>query len=250
MRKSRKILFFVLIFFLLPAYLIVFSRPVRAASLILSPATGAIDLNQTFSAEVILDTAESNSDSADVILKYDADKLSVISSVLGELYDNKAKNDTGVLGKITLRAYSSPGTFYKGMGSFATVTFKAKAVGTALVSFDFIANSTKDCNITLSKTDILTSVTGATYVIAIAPTATAGPSPTPSPVVTRPPVPTRPPVLTRAPTLTKTPTSTGSGVLTATPRPKLPTTGALEVTLGIGLLGILLLAAGSAIVLL
>jgi len=248
MTKRRKILTPLFSIFLLPIFLILFPKSVEAASLVLSPATESLDLDQTFTVEVVLDTAGSNSDSADVILKYDADKLSVVSSVLGALYDNKARNDTGVSGKITLRAYSSPGTFYNGQGTLATITFKAKAVGTAIVYFDFIANSTTDCNVSLSKTDILTSVTGATYTIAaVPPTPTAGAGSAPSLAPTRSPAaPTRPP----AATATSTPAATRSAVLTATPWPTLPTMGVFEVTLGIGLLGLLLLAAGSVIVLL
>lgn len=234
----RKKYFQLFIFFLFPIFLLAFPKSAQAASLSLSPATGEVEVSQAFSVEVILDTAGSNSDSADVILKYDADKLSIVNSVLGDLYDNKAKNDTGVLGKVTMRAYSSPGTFYKGQGTFATLTFKAKAAGTAVASFDFTANSTKDCNVSLSKVDILTSVTGATYAI------TTPPTPTETPVPSRPPVPTRPPAVTQPPS------PSGTQIITPTPRQPLPKSGMFEVTLGTGVLGILFLVLASMAILL
>jgi hypothetical protein len=235
---ARKKQFHLSIFFLFLLFWLAFPKSARAASLSLSPATGEVGLNQTFPVEVILDTAGSNSDSADVILKYDEGKLSIVSSILGELYDNKAKNDTGVLGKVTLRAYSSPGTFYNGHGTFATLTFKAKAAGSAVVSFDFTANSTKDCNVSLSKVDILTSVTGAAYTIMtpLTPTATVVPS--------QPPVPTRPPVVTQPPP------PSGTQIMTPTPRQPLPKSGGFKVTVGTGVLGILFLALASMAILL
>jgi len=157
-----------------------------AASLSLSPATQTVEVNQTYNVGVMLNTGGSNTDAADVIINYDATKLTLETAALGDLYDNKLVTNTSVSGKVTLRASSSAGRYYNGSGTFATLTFKGKAVGSASVTFDFTANSTTDSNVAYAGSDILGSVSNATYTVVAAgtlPTAapTFGPSCTTTP---------------------------------------------------------------------
>jgi hypothetical protein len=155
------------LFFCLLAF-IFFSSPTKAwaaATLSFSPATKTVLVNDTFNVDVILNTGGSETDGADVIIRYDGNKLSLISAVLGDLYANKLTSDTSVAGKITLRATSSENASFNGTGTFATLTFKAIAGGTANLYFDFTSGATTDSNVAYQGNDILGSTSNASYTI-------------------------------------------------------------------------------------
>lgn len=186
-----------------------------AASLSLSPATKTVEIGGSLSLTVNIDTGGVNSDAADVIVTYDSAKLTIVSSVLGNLYDNNIKNDTSVAGKITLRATSSAGNYYKGSGSFATITFQPKETGTTSVDFYFTPNSatdTVDCNIAYAGADILRSVSSGLYTIVPAGSITTEP--------------TQPPG-------------------TTTPRPTLPRSGSMTSTVTLGIFGTFFMVLGA-----
>jgi len=135
-------------------------------------------LEETFNVDVILNTGGSETDGADVIIRYDGNKLTLVTAALGELYTNKLTADTSVEGKITFRATSSENQSYNGTGTYATMSFKAKAEGTANLYFDFTSGSTTDSNVAYKGSDILGSVSNASYTITQAGTGgTASPSP-------------------------------------------------------------------------
>lgn len=210
-------------FFLFIGLFLLNQGSVSAASLSLSPSTRIATVGQNFTTDILLDTAGSRTDGVDVIVNYDNTRLTLIDSIIGELYPNKIKNDTGVLGKVTLRAASAADSYFSGSGVFATLTFRAQQVGTAGVSFQFYSGSTTDCNVAYQGTDLLTSVTNASYTIS---------SPT---------VPTSQP---GAPTPTSTSGSSSGGTQGVTPFPSLKP-GNLNLTLGVGIVGVLLLLFGS-----
>ena len=136
-----------------------------AATLSFSPASKSVNTNDTFNVDVILNTGGSDTDGADVIVRYDGNKLSLVSASLGSLYANKLTADTSTSGKITFRATSTEITAFNGTGTFASMTFKAIASGTANVYFDFTAGSTTDSNVAYKGADILGSVANASYTI-------------------------------------------------------------------------------------
>jgi len=217
--KNFKILLLLFIFSFFIFHLLRPATAHAAASLSLSPATKTVEVDQSFEVAVVLNTGGSNTDAADVILNYDATKLTLVSAVLGDLYENRLVTNTSVSGKVTLRASSAAGSYFSGSGTFATLTLRGRAVGTAAVNFDFSANSTTDCNVAYAGSDILGSVANGSYTVVA-----AGTLPT------------------------STPTPVGGG--TATPRPTQPVTGSFGLTAGIGFLGILLLLLGSLSILL
>ncbi len=167
------------LFFCLLAFLFFFlpTKVWAAATLSFSPATKTVLVNDTFNVDVILNTGGSETDGADVIVRYDGNKLSLISAVLGDLYANKLTSDTSVAGKITLRATSSENASFNGTGTFATLTFKAIAAGTANLYFDFTSGATTDSNVAYQGSDILGSTSNASYTITTSGNGGASPSP-------------------------------------------------------------------------
>jgi len=182
-----------------------------AATLSLSPATKTIGIDQSFDATVLLDTGSSNTDAVDVIINYDATRLTLVTSTIGTLYDETVENNIATPGKVTIRLKTTATSYYSGAGVLATLTFKGKALGVAAVNFDFRgATITTDTNVAYAGTDILGSVTNASYTVQQA--ATTGES-TPTP--------------------------------TLTPRPTQPVTGGLTPTVTLGIFGTFFMVLGA-----
>ncbi len=167
-----------LIFFLLltGCYLLVPSPAWAAASLSFSPASKTVGLNETFSVNVILNTGGSETDATDAIINYDNYKLEVVSATLGSLYANKLSEDTSTAGKVIFRATSTSDQSYNGTGTFATISFRTIAEGTANVYFQFTSGSTTDCNVAYQGSDLLGSVSNASYTVSSSST-TSSPAP-------------------------------------------------------------------------
>lgn len=181
---SKKIFFsFIIIIFVLFVFA---NQAWAAASLSFSPASKTVALNETFSVDVMLSTGGAETDGTDAIVMYDANKLQVTAASLGNLYANKLIADTSTLGKIVFRATSTADQSYNGTGTFATITFKAYASGTqaAEVYFQFTSGSTTDSNVAYQGSDLLGSVSNASYTISSAAASPAAggvaTSPTPS----------------------------------------------------------------------
>lgn len=167
------IIFFIMGLFIFPA------KAWAAASLSFSPASQSVTLNNNFNISVILNTGGSDTDGADVIVNYDGNRLQIVSATLGDLYANKLVVDTSTNGKITLRATTTADQSYNGTGTFATLSFKAIAEGTANVYFDFTSGSTTDSNVAYLGDDLLGSVSNGSYTISQSTTSTTTSSPSP-----------------------------------------------------------------------
>lgn len=106
-------------------------------------------------------------DAADVVINYDPARLEVVESgdlaaKAGQIYSNYPVNSNDPTeGKVILAGATDPGTAaFKGLGTFATITFRAKARGQTALSFDYTKGSTVDSNVVDSHEgrDILESV--------------------------------------------------------------------------------------------
>lgn len=88
----------------------------------------------------------------DVVVKYDPNILelgSATSLVSGDAYpEYPSKNFDQKTGMVTISGISAlNGKEFSGLADFATINFKAKATGTANISFDFAPGGTADSNI-------------------------------------------------------------------------------------------------------
>lgn len=193
-------------------------------------------------------------DAMDLVIEYDSYKLEVqdvdpqtsgvqiqegnmFGTYVGNKVDACGSTNPNQRGKITLGGVSynpsllptpPPHGSITQSGTFAIISFKPIAQGTANVGFDFTPNSTTDSNVVESKTaqDILAQVTNASFNIqpgqplptptlcpsvtvtpTPAPTSTVTPTPTPTPIVSPRVTPSlTPPRFTPTPTPTPTPT--------------------------------------------
>ena len=143
----------------------IFVKSSYAATFSFSPVSQSVALNEQFTLNILLDTANAETDGADAIITYDSLYLTPISASLGSLYDTVVTNSTSTSNKVILSAVASGNTNYSGSGTFATVTFKAIKAGSTDVSFNYISGATTDSNITSNQADVLSSVNSTTITI-------------------------------------------------------------------------------------
>ncbi len=135
-----------------------------SASLYLMPATKVVDVGGQFKVDIMLDTGGAEVSAVDAVLNYPADKLEYVSAQAGTILPQMAVR-SNTAGSLSLNFISSSGT-YSGTGKLATITFKAKAAGSAPVTFKFVQGSTtNDSNVVSNNEDILATVSGGTYTI-------------------------------------------------------------------------------------
>lgn len=144
-----------------------------AASLSLSPATGIQAVGSAFSVDIILDTGGDAVGGATAILTYDTTKLQVQGSALtvGSIFGSGIAPFTNTVDATTgqIRYDSGTlGTAYTGRGTLATISFRALAAGTAVVSFTFNPSATTGTSLVAAAsgpTNLLTTVNNGTYTI-------------------------------------------------------------------------------------
>jgi chitodextrinase len=178
---SKKILHSFLLFVLLGIGAVVLPKISKAAAFTFSPASGSATVNNTFTVNIVLDTQSADIYGAEInLLRFNPSLLQVVDSdgatagvqvSAGSLMSfttvNAVNNSAGT---IQFSQLASPGSTYRGSGTFATITFRAVAAGTAAVSIDFTLNSTTDSNIAGLGSDLLTSVGSANFTLSPADT--------------------------------------------------------------------------------
>lgn len=129
-------------------------------------------IGETVPITIKLVTGGKSTDSTDIVLKYDPQLLEASGSGfvdVGRIYpDYPVANFDNIRGiaQVSGASLSSEAGF-SGIGTFAVVTFKAKAAGKTSVAFEHESGSTADSNIVLSGTakDILSQVKNANIMI-------------------------------------------------------------------------------------
>ena len=148
-----------------------------AATFILSPASKPVNLGDTFSVNILMDTEGQAIDGVDVnALHYDPSLLSVsdmdsattgVQIAAGALMPGTTYNSVNTsVGTIQFSQVSSTtGTNFGGVGVLASITFTALKAGAANVTFDFTPGSTIDTNVAALYSDALTAVTNGSYTL-------------------------------------------------------------------------------------
>lgn len=180
--------------------LLAFAASASAATLTLSPSSQTLNVGDTLTVKIMLDTGGAAIDGVDIqALNYNPYYLQLQDSdgaaagtqiAAGSLMANTLANSVDTTnGKIVFSQVTSGGSTYTGSGTLATATFKALVAGTAQLTFNFTAGATTDSNVASAGNDVLSSVTNGSFTINSSPTASqpgnptgsAGTSPTPSP---------------------------------------------------------------------
>lgn len=175
------------------------------ASLALSPTTQTTAPGCELNFDILLNTADYETDGTDAILKFDPSVLTITAIQKGEIYPmypgNTVDNNSG---KAVISGLATPSNPFKGSGKLATITVKVKpeiSTSEAVINFDFDPNNpykTNDSNIIEKSTiaELLREVTNATINIDSHVACDGQPHPTSSPSITPSMIPISQPDIT------------------------------------------------------
>ena len=185
-KHGMTVLFYILILSIFPTY-------TQAASLTLSPATGAFNKGCQVNVEIKLDTGGQQTDGTDAIVLFDAAKLTANPVTPGTIFpDYPGNNVDNETGKIMVSGLPSVSSAFSGQGTLATLNFTVKdtaAVGATIIKFDYdpsgksasaqcMSSGTNTCDSNVvpkgGNLDILSSVGNGTYTIGTGACATLG----------------------------------------------------------------------------
>lgn len=151
----------------------------------LDPSSGNYSVNNTFSVTAKVDSASEVIGGVDGVGSYDSSRLELTSATKasGMVFEStdgggNCSIDTSTTGKFSFTCYSNDSLTDKAQnGSLVVLNFKAKATGTAAVTFTCASGSTTDSNIikTSTSSDVITcgeNVNGS-YVIGEASSSTS-----------------------------------------------------------------------------
>lgn len=151
-----------------------------AVTLAIAPEKGSVAVGTEFTVDILLDTAKQATRGVDInSLKFDPSIIQVVDTDLteqgiqiasGSLMPTTVFNSAdNTAGTVKFSQVIMPGTdgtsVYSGSGVLARVTFRAVAVGTSQIMFDFTPGSSTDSNVAGESVDLLSEVTGATYTV-------------------------------------------------------------------------------------
>lgn len=211
---------------------------VLASTLALSPSSGTFNAGCSYSLAVLLDTTGTDTDGTDVILDYDQSKFTMNTVTKGTLYpDYPISSIDAQSGKVSVSGLASVSQPYNGSGTFATINFTiptSVSPGATSLTFEFDPNDpgkTTDSNVVQRGTvqDTLSSVTNGNYTIG-------------SGACTSISTPKTASVSAGLGGFTSSPSSTPS----ATPIAKLPTSGSVDTTKVLTVVGSILTVLGIA----
>ncbi|MDO8569795.1 MAG: fibronectin type III domain-containing protein [bacterium] len=150
------------------------AQVIQTATLTLAPSSASASVNNTFTVNIVLNTAGQSAYGVDInrirfnpaILQVvDADAVTVgVQIAAGTIMPFNIKNsvdNTG--GSIEFSQLANPGSTFSGSGTLASVTFRAVSVGATNVTFDFTLGSGIDTNVAGLGGDLLSSVSNGSY---------------------------------------------------------------------------------------
>jgi len=165
-KNFKDIFLFLLAFGFLGA---VTAGAVEAASLSLSPSSGTHETGDTFTVDLKVDTGGEGAMTVDSVIKFDSTRLEVSSVSAGSFMTDMQKSLDNSTGSLVIYNFSSqPLTSAVGGGVLASIVFKAKAAGTASVTFVCEAGAATDSSVwNVAAEDILTcgSIGSGSYTI-------------------------------------------------------------------------------------
>ena len=154
----------------------IIAKAAGTATISMSPTSASVGVNQTFTANIILNTGGNPADGVDIYsLRFNPAVLQVNDSdgvaagtqiAPGALMPNTIFNTVdNTNGTIQFAQSTTGGTSFTGSGTLATITFRGIAGGTSTANFDFTLGSTSDTNVSFQGVDQLASVTNANYTV-------------------------------------------------------------------------------------
>lgn len=153
----RKLLINLLLVLFFLIFFPVFGK-IYAATLQFDPATVTTTSGQSFDLKINVNAGSDQITSVDAFILYNS-SLFEVSSISDDTFFPTVSKDSSQAGKVYVAAMvSDPATSKTGSGTIATVKFRAKADGSADITFDCTQGLTTDSNVTkndLNATDLI-----------------------------------------------------------------------------------------------
>src|SRR3989344_3050449 len=145
-----------------------------SAALSLSPSSTSVNVNNTFTVNILLNTGGQSDYGVDVnklrfnpavfqVVDADAGTSGVQISPGSLMALTIINNIDNTAGTIQFSQLATPGSTYSGSGTVATVTFRAISAGSSNATFDFSLGSGTDSNVAGLGGDLLASVGSGSY---------------------------------------------------------------------------------------
>ena len=145
-----------------------------SAALSLSPSSTSVNVNNTFTVNILLNTGGQSAYGVDVNkLRFNPAVLQVVDADAGTsgvqispgslMALTIINNIDNTAGTIQFSQIATPGSTYSGSGTVATVTFRAISAGSSSATFDFSLGSGTDSNVAGLGGDLLASVGSGSY---------------------------------------------------------------------------------------
>jgi len=168
---------FLHLFVFLSAYLFILA-PVEAAYLKFDKATTSVTAGSTFTLNAVVDAGIDQITSTDMWILYDPTLIEAQSASSGAFFpavtNNLSSGKTYIAGLIT-----TPGTYMTGVGTVATITFRALKNGTATVAYDCrtdASNSSKVIKNAVDPINIIVCSQNGTSVVTVGTGGTVAPT--------------------------------------------------------------------------
>ncbi len=164
-----------------------------AATLSVSPSSGSYAVGRTFSVSIGVSSVDQAMNAASGVLSFPANKLEVVSiSKTGSIFSLWVQEPSfsNTAGTVSFAGIVLNPGFTGTYGRILSVSFRAKATGSATLSFSSTSVLANDGN----GTNILTKTSGATFTIVAATPPPPAPAPQPAPAPAPPPAPSGPAV--------------------------------------------------------
>lgn len=250
----KKLLLTSLLLFVCVFYASSLLGQVHAASLRFDKTSSNVTSGGQFEVQVVVDPGAEQVTSTDAWIVYDRNMLSVVSVVEGSYFPT-VLNEPGTPGRLYIAGLvNDPSEFKSGVGTVATIVFKANANGTSNLSYDCNPSATETSKVIkndINSTNIIDCASNGQQSVVVGTSdtgggggGTGGTSPTSVPgLPTATSGPTAIPTITPTPSPTQILPSPTIASISATPS-TLPESGVIDNIVNIALPGILLLTIG------
>jgi len=172
MKQLIKLVIFLIVFVFLTA------KSTLAADFVLSPESKTLNVGEEFQVQISLDTKGKEVNGVQASLSFDCKTCFEVKSIsFANIFPSNFQSFDNANGNIQIGSGQDlPTASYNGSANWATIIFRAKAVGRGIVSFDSVNSAILELNTSINLLD-WSNLRKGTYTVG---QSQAGPTPTPT----------------------------------------------------------------------
>lgn len=138
-----------------------FAGTIHSASLSVSPAVGTLNLNQEYTAEILIDSQDLQSSGAELLINYDPAAIEIIdqdrdiegvqiaaTNLFPVVFENIVDPENRTIRFSVVKERNNEPVFINAPRVLASIIFRPiKAIDSTQFNFDFAKGKTSDCNV-------------------------------------------------------------------------------------------------------